>query len=365
MNLNGLLEAMTKLKASDLHLKVEGPPVLRINERLRPVDHPPLTGQDINMVVDQIIPPRLRESFREGGSVDFAYVLPNIGRFRVAVYHQRGQVSMAFRRVNLELPLLDDLNLPPVVKQFLQARRGLLLITGVTGSGKSTTMAAILQQINVTRREHIVTLEDPIEYFFKDKLSIINQLEVGVDCLSFAAAMARVVRFDPDIIMIGEMRDRETVETGLQAADTGHLVLSTLHTSDAKQTINRILNFFTKDEEKLILEQLALNLYAIVSQRLLTRADIAGVIPAVEVLINVPIVSKLIGEGRIEDLQQVLRNQESDMQSFDISLAHMAMEKKISMEVALENTSDESMFRRMLRGESSAGDRSGLIGGGR
>jgi len=364
MNLTGLLEAMAKLKASDLHLKVDGPPTLRINGRLRPIDHPPVTSEDIAQVQQSIVPSRLREAFVKDGSVDFTHVLPKIGRFRVVAFHQRGQVSISFRRVNLTVPLIDELNLPAVVKQLLQARRGLLLVTGVTGSGKSTTLAALIQQINLSRREHIVTLEDPIEYIFTDKLSIINQLEVGVDCQSFAQAMTRVVRFDPNIVMVGEMRDRETVETALQATDTGHLVMSTLHTSDAKQTMNRILNFFTKEEEKLILEQLALNLHAIVSQRLLPRTDITGLIPACEILINVPIVTKLIMEGRIEDIQQVLKNAEGGMQSFDISLAGLVKENKIAMEVALEHCSDESMFRRMLRGESSAGDRAGLIGGG-
>lgn len=363
MNLEALLDATAKVGASDLHLKLGAPPQLRIDTRLRSVEHPPLTAEELSEAANTYIPPRLREQFETTGCVDFAHTTPAGGRFRFAVFHQRGVISLAIRRINPVPPLLQDLNLPPAVANLLNLNRGFVLVTGVTGSGKTTTLAALIQEVNISRREHIVTIEDPIEYIFKDDKAIINQMEVGSDCDSFRGIMAHVVRFDPDIIMLGEMRSRDTVEAALAAADTGHLVLSTLHTSDAKQTINRILHFFDKDEEQLILEQLSLNLRAIISQRLLPRSDIKGRVPAIELLINTPIVSKLISEGRIAEIQQALKNRDADMQTFDISLVYLVRDNRISMEVALKNCADESAMRRMIRGDFSADDKSGLIGG--
>jgi twitching motility protein PilT len=365
MNLEALLDATSKVGASDLHLKLGAPPILRIDTQLRQVEHPLLTAEELQEAADTYVPQRQREQFEITGCTDFAYTTPAGGRFRVAVFHQRGAVSFAIRRINPNAPLLQDLNLPPAIANLLKLNRGFVLVTGVTGSGKSTTLAALIQEVNISRREHIVTIEDPIEYIFKDDRSVINQMEVGSDCDSFRGIMTHVVRFDPDIIMLGEMRSRDTVEAALAAADTGHLVLSTLHTSDAKQTINRILHFFNKDEEQLILEQLSLNLRAIISQRLLSRADVKGRVPAIELLINTPIVSKLIGEGRIAELQQALKNRDADMQTFDISIANLVRENRISMEVALKNCADESAMRRMIRGDFSADDKSGLIGGTR
>ena len=364
MNLNALLEAMVKVEASDLHVKVGAPPTMRINRYLRSVDHPPVTAEQVNEVLEQVLPEHHRRIFETEGAADFAYTLPKVGRYRVAAFHQRGLIGLTFRRVSLVIPPLVDLNLPEAVGKLVHEHRGLILVTGITGSGKSTTLAAMLQEINNTRRYHVVTLEDPIEFVFEDKQCIINQLEVGVDCESFTKAMARVVRFDPDIIMIGEMRNRETVQAAVEAADTGHLVMSTLHTSDAKQTINRILHFFKKEEEEMVLEQLALNLRAIISQRLMSRSDIKGLIPAVELLINTPIVMKLVREGRIEDLQQAMKNRDEEMQSFDVSLALLVRDKKISLDEAVQYCADEPALRRMVRGEFSAGDQGALIGGG-
>ena len=365
MNLEALLDAATKVSASDLHLKLGAPPLLRIDTRLRTIDHPPLTAEELRETADTYVPQRLREQFEMSGCTDFAYSTPAGNRFRFAVFHQRGAVSFAIRRINPTAPLLQDLNLPPAVANLLNLNRGFVLVTGVTGSGKSTTLAALIQEINISRREHIVTVEDPIEYMFRDEKAVINQMEVGTDCDSFRNIMQHIVRFDPDIIMLGEMRNRDTVEAAIAAADTGHLVLSTLHTSDAKQTINRILHFFEKDEEQLILEQLSLNLRAIISQRLLPRSDVKGRIPAIELLMNTPIVSKLIREGRIAEIQQALKNRDADMQTFDISLALLVRENKISLEVGLKNCADEAGMRRMIRGDFSADDKSGLIGGAR
>jgi twitching motility protein PilT len=315
-------------------------------------------------LVAEIIPERLRKDFKENGAVDFAYTLPDeAGRCRTAAFHQRDHISMTFRRISMTIPTIEELNLPEVVKTFVDITRGLFLVTGITGSGKSTTLAGLVNGVNNTRRGHIITIEDPIEYLFpNDGMCLINQMEIGVDTPSFGHAMRHILRCDPDIILVGEMRDRETVETAIQAVDTGHMVFSTLHTSDAKQTVNRILHFFENSEEKMILELLAANLYALVAQRLVPRCDTKGVIPACEVLINTPIVGKLIFEGRINDIQQVLKNGDKGMQSFDMALANHVKSGKVALEVALSEAADASTLQRLIKGVSSAGDRAGLIG---
>jgi pilus retraction protein PilT len=364
MNYISLLEAMAKVGASDLHFKVNTPPNMRINTVLRAIDHPPVTTEDIEQIINETMPEHLKSRFKEEGAADYALGLPDVGRFRFAAFHQRHHVGVVIRRINNKIPLLKELNLPKAVNNLIKQNRGITLVTGITGSGKSTTLASMLNEINATRRDHIITIEDPIEYMFEDNKSLINQMEVGYDCPSFRQAMIRILRFDPDIILIGEMRSSDTVSAALEGADTGHLVFSTLHTSDAKQTVNRILHFFSKEDEDLILEQLSLNLRAIISQQLLPRSDIKGVIPCVELLINTPIVGKLIREGRIDDIQQVLRNQDEDMQSFDVSLALLVRDNKISTDTAMKHCADEASVRRMIRGEFSAGDKGALIGGG-
>ena len=364
LNIARLVEGMYQIKASDLHLKVGFPPNMRVSSKMTPVKHPHVTDDDMTALVREIVPARLQDDLRKNGAVDFAYSLPDeSGRCRVAAFHQREHVSMTFRRISMIIPTMDDLNLPEVVKTFIDISRGLFLVTGITGSGKSSSLAAMVQAVNTTRRGHIITIEDPIEYLFPaEGLCLINQMEVGTDTPSFGQAMRHILRCDPDIILIGEMRDRETVETAIQAVDTGHMVFSTLHTSDAKQTVNRILNFFDNTEEKMILELLSNNLYALISQRLLPRCDTPGVIPACEILVNIPIVTKLIREGRIDDIQQVLKNGDKGMQSFDMALASLVKANKISLETALAESSDASSLHRLIKGVSSAGDRAGLIG---
>ncbi|HBF34351.1 TPA: type IV pili twitching motility protein PilT, partial [Candidatus Sumerlaeota bacterium] len=357
VNIARLVEGMYQIKASDMHLKVGLPPHMRVNSQIQQVKHPVLTDEDMEDLVKEIIPPRLHEDFRKNGAVDFAYTLPDeSGRCRTAAFHQRNHISMTFRRISMTIPTAAELNLPEVVETFIQITRGLFLVTGITGSGKSTTLAGLVGAVNRTRRGHIITIEDPIEYLFpSDGLCLINQMEVGVDTPGFGHAMRHILRCDPDIILIGEMRDRETVETAIQAVDTGHMVFSTLHTSDAKQTVNRILNFFQSTEEKMILELLSNNLHALVSQRLVPRCDVKGVIPACEILVNTPIVTKLIFEGRIADLQQVMKNGDKGMQSFDMALAALVKAGKISLDTALAESSDPSSLQRLIKGVSSAG----------
>lgn len=363
MNINILLEGMVKVKASDLHLKVGSPPMLRILGDLKPVDCPPLVPQNTEDIMQAITPGPKRQLFDKIGTADFSYSIPNVARFRVNIFHQRGSISLAIRQVSFDIPTLDSLDMPPVISTIAENRRGLILVTGVTGSGKSTTLAAMIEHINNTQRTHIITIEDPIEYLYRDKKSIINQIELGIDVDSFPVALKHVLRQDPDIILIGELRDKESVKTALTAVETGHLVLSTLHTPDAKQTITRLLNFFSAEEEKLILSQLSLNLRAVISQRLLRRADGKGRIPAVEILVNNPIVSKLIREGHIADIKQAIQNREEGMQTFNQSLVDLTRSEKITMEEGLEYCDDEAAFKRNIKGIYSEGDRRGLVGG--
>ncbi|MCX8037800.1 MAG: type IV pilus twitching motility protein PilT [Candidatus Sumerlaeia bacterium] len=362
MNIHALLEGMAKMGASDLHLKVGSPPMLRINGTLRPVEHPPLDEKTTAEVMQTITPPMKRKIFDEVGTADFSYSIPKVARFRVNIFHQRGSVSIAIRLVTFEIPDFQKLLLPPVVAEIADEKRGLVLVTGVTGSGKSSTLAAMIQHINNTRREHIITIEDPIEFLFRDNLSIINQMELGVDVRSFDVALKHVLRQDPDIIMIGELRDRDTVKTALMATETGHMVFGTLHTSDAKQTINRLLHFFPSEDQELILEQLSLNLRAVISQRLVRRCDTKGRAPAVEVLRNIPIVSKLIREGRITEISQAIRNQEMGMQTFDQSLTVLVQQGIVALDEALKYSAEPEALKRNVKGIYAEGERRGLIG---
>lgn len=362
MEINALLEGMVKVKASDLHLKVGSPPMMRIHGDLRPVDSPVLTAQDTENIVNVITPARKRQGFDQIGTADFSYSIPKVARFRVNIFHQRGSVSIAIRQVSFSIPSMDNLDLPEAIKNIAKNKRGLVLVTGVTGSGKSTTLAAIIEHINQTRREHIITIEDPIEYLYSDKKSIVNQIELGVDIDSFENALRHVLRQDPDIILLGELRDKVSVKTALSAVETGHMVLSTLHTPDAKQTITRILDFFSADEENLILSQLSLGLQAVISQRLLKRADNQGRIPAVEVLVNSPIIAKLIKEGRIVDIKQAIQNKDDGMQTFNQALVELTRLGKITLEEGLKYCDDESAYKRNVKGIYSEGDRTGLIG---
>lgn len=362
MNIHSLLEGMSNLGASDLHLKVGSPPTLRINGALRPVESAALDAETMTDIMEQMTPARKQRTLNELGTADFSYSMPNLARFRINVFRQRGAVSMAIRRVSHEIPSFQDLNLPPILAKISDEKRGLVLVTGVTGSGKSSTLAAMIRHINSSRREHIITIEDPIEFLFRDQMSIINQLELEVDVISFEVALKHVLRQDPDVIMIGELRDRSTVRTALMATETGHLVFATLHTSDAKQTVNRVLHFFSSDDQPLILEQLSLNLRAVVSQRLLRRMDTKGRIPTVEILRHSPTVAKLIREGRITELHQAIQNREVGMQTFDQSLTDLVLAKKVSLEEAIRYSVDPAKLRRNVKGVYAEGDQSSLVG---
>jgi twitching motility protein PilT len=308
----------------------------------------------------EIIPPRFKE-IPTIGSLDFSYAIPNVARFRVNVFHQRGNLSLVIRKVAFDIPDFDSLNLPPRVEQFSELERGIVLVTGVTGSGKSTTLASLINKINQTRNAHIVTIEDPIEFLYRDDKCIINQMELGIDFETFEDAMKRVLRQDPDIIQVGEMRDRITIRAAITASETGHLVFSTLHTGDTAQTIERILKHFDTDEHELILQQLANNLKGVISQRLLRHADGHGRVPAIEIMVGTAMVQKLIVEGRLKDLKSVVQNREEGMQTFNQHLLELVQSEIVTREEALRYVDNIPAFERMLRGGLSSGDGTGLV----
>ena len=272
--------------ASDLHIKAGSPPVIRVDGELVLLDEPPMTPEDTKDVAASIMTDKQIRRFSEHNEIDFAYSSSSLGRFRVNVFRQRGSISIAMRQVATKIPTFEELHLPDIIKRLALEPRGLVLVTGTTGSGKTTTLAAMIDHINNTLRRHIVTVEDPIEVLHKDRKSIINQREIGLDTDSYASALKYVLRQDPDDILIGEMRDLETVSAALTAAQTGHFVMSTLHTIDATETINRIIDFFPLHQQKQVRIMLAGTLKGIVSQRLLTRADGIGRVPAIEIMIT-------------------------------------------------------------------------------
>lgn len=300
------LRAALERGASDLHLTVESPPVLRINGELVDLEEPRLRPDRIREILEPILDGRARSILEREGQVDFAYSLPGTGRFRVNVFRQRGSLAAVFRLIPMRVPDLDTLGLPPVVATFCDLAQGLVLVTGPTGSGKSTTLAAMIDRINRTRRAHVVTLEDPIEYLHRHQRSLVNQREVGLDTPSFAAGLRAALREDPDVIMVGEMRDLETIQTALTAAETGHLVLATLHTPSAAEAVNRIVDVFPAEQQNQVRVQLAAVLEGIVAQRLVPSADGTRRYLVAEVLVATPAVRNLIREGKSAQLPAVM-----------------------------------------------------------
>ncbi len=351
---------MVRFNASDLHIKCGSPPTLRINGVVRKSNLPPLRPDDTRSLAMEIMPARFTE-IPTIGSLDFSYAIPNVARFRVNVFHQRGNLSLVIRKVAFEIPDFDGLRLPPRVERFAELERGIVLVTGVTGSGKSTTLAALLNKINKTRNAHIVTIEDPIEFLYRDERCIINQMELGIDFETFEDAMKHVLRQDPDIIQVGEMRDRTTIRAAITASETGHLVFSTLHTADTSQSVERILKHFDTDEHELILQQLSNNLKGVISQRLLRSSDGQGRVPAIEIMSATPIVQKLIAEGRLKDLKSAVQNREDGMQTFNQHMLDLVQTGTVTKEEALRYVDNIPAFERMLRGGTSSGDTSGLV----
>jgi twitching motility protein PilT len=355
----GVLQLMIQKNASDLHLKVGRPPTLRIDGEIKSVDLPALKPDDLKALAEQIMPAKNLKEFAETKEADFAFGVPGIGRFRVNAYQQRGTMAFAFRTVPFQAKTVAELNLPPVCEKIAMSPRGLVLVTGVTGSGKSTALASMVHYINQNRQANVITIEDPIEFLHRDIKSHINQREVGSDTGSFEQALRRVLRQDPDVLLIGEIRDLETLDTALKAADTGHLVFSTLHTTDATQTINRVLSFYPPHQQTEVRFMLASALRAVISLRLIPRADKPGRVPATEVLINTAAVRDNIRDtAKSLNIPELIRDGtvQYGMQSFDQSLMNWYTKGVISYENAIFYATSPSEFALRVQGVKGASD---------
>jgi twitching motility protein PilT len=361
VNFKAVVQEMIRRNGSDLHLKVGRPPTIRVDGELEPLEQAPLKPEDLKALAEQLMTPRQVKQFADEKECDFAIGVPGIGRFRVNVYQQRGSLCYAMRAIPYQARTLAELNLPTVLEEIAMKPRGLVLVTGVTGSGKSTALAAMIQHVNENRRANVITIEDPIEFLHRDIHCHINQREVGTDTANFGQALRRVLRQDPDVILIGEIRDLETLDTALKAADTGHLVFSTLHTMDATQTINRVLSFYPPHQQAEVRFSLASALQAVVSLRLVPRADKHGRIPAAEVLINTAAV-----RDNIRDMQKTLNIPDLikegavqyGMQSFDQSLMQLYSRGTISYESAVFYATSPAEFALRVQGVAGTSDSS-------
>jgi twitching motility protein PilT len=354
------LRTLVEREGSDLHLKVGSPPIARMHGELVALEgFGSLVAEDLEEALQHIAEPRSLNEFAEDGEADFSYAVPDLSRFRVNAFKQRGAISIVCRAIPFEIRSIEELGLPEVVRKLAEEQRGIVLVTGTTGSGKSTTLAAMIDHINRTRANHIVTLEDPIEYLHEDKSSIVNQREVGADTKSFGRAMRRVLRQDPDVILIGEMRDEETVRTALSAAETGHLVFSTVHTLDATETINRIIDFFPPHLQHQARVMLASTLKGAIAQRLVPDITGEGRVPASEILVVTGRVQDLIlnpdETGKITEV--IAEGEYYGMRTFDQALLEYTMEGRISEAVAMDYASSPHDFKLMLAagGERASG----------
>ena len=338
-------------RASDIHLTVGVPPTLRINGALVRLNLPPLGPADTLRLFETIAPEERQTFFRQNGEADFSHTIHGLSRFRVNAFRQRGSVAIAVRLIPEQVPTLEQLELPEVIANLARKPRGLILVTGPTGSGKSTTMAAMINLINEEQSCNIITLEDPIEYLHRHKKSLINQREVNADTRSFANGLRAVLREDPDVILVGEMRDMDTISIAVRAAETGHLVLATLHTSDASQTIDRIIDVFPPYQQQQIRTQLSLTLQGIISQQLLPRRSGTGRAVAVEILVATPAVRNLVREGKSHQLLTVIQTgAKTGMQSMDAALRDLCRAGIVADEEALMRASDPDNFLRLRRG---------------
>jgi twitching motility protein PilT len=346
------LHNLIQAEGSDLHIKVPAPPIMRVHGELRPIeDASPLTPEDTEAAMRHMVrDPHLLDEFSEDGEVDFAYAIKGLARFRVNAFKQRGSISLVCRAIPFSIRTVEELNLPPVIRTLAEEERGIVLLTGTTGSGKSTTLAAMVDHINQTRSKHIVTIEDPIEYLHRDKKAVINQREVGFDTTSFKRALRRVLRQDPDVILVGEMRDEETVQTALSAAETGHLVLSTIHTVDATESINRMLDFFPPHQQQQVRAMIAGTLKGVVSQRLIPNAEGNGRVAVCEVLVMTGRVRDMVKDptqtGRLHEV--IEEGEYYGMQTFDQALLSHLQAGRITMEEALRAATHPHDFKLLV-----------------
>ncbi len=360
MHVNDLLRIAVERKASDLHLKVGSFPMIRVGGELTPaLQDKRLTHEDTVAMAAAVMSAQQRERFKESQEVDLAYSVPGLGRFRCNIFQQRGTIGIVLRVIPMHIRSIEELDLPPVLNHIAGEERGLVLVTGTTGSGKSTTLAAMVNHINYHRCAHVMTIEDPIEFLHRDHQAIVNQREVMTDTRGFAYALRSALRQDPDVILVGEMRDYETIETALLAAETGHLVFSTLHTLDATETINRIIAVFPPHQQKQVRLQLASVLKSIISQRLVPRADGQGRCAAVEVLISTPFIRDCIVDKEKTHLIQsaiAAGTSQYGMQTFDQSLFGLLQQQRITYDEALRWASNVDEFKLRFQGIATAGD---------
>ncbi len=354
MDINELLKKAYSMGASDLHIKVGSPPIVRLYGDLRPIeDIERISLEEALKIAFSVMSPVQREAFKKEHELDFAYSVPGLGRFRCNAFYQRGAVGLVFRVIPMKIPTFEELNLPEVLKKIAMEQRGLILVTGTTGSGKSTTLAAMIDYINSNKGVNIVTIEDPIEFLHRDKRSIISQREVGSDTDSFLKALRSALRQDPDVILVGEMRDLETIETALIAAETGHLVMSTLHTLDAKETVNRIISMFPPHQHQQIRVQLASVIKAVISQRLLPKADGTGRVPAVEVMLGTLTIKEcIVDPDKTKLIPDVIAQGKLlyGMQTFDQSLFDLYKAGLVTYEEALKWASNPDDFTLKVKG---------------
>jgi twitching motility protein PilT len=362
MELNEILAIAVKAKSSDIHIRAGLVPIVRIDGKLRPIPNAPRLAPDVvRAMVHAIMNERQRKQFEENFEVDLSYGVPGLGRFRINVYSQRGTVAMAMRSISMGVPTLSTLNLPPVLEKLSMEERGLILVTGTTGSGKSTTLAAMVDYINDHKTCNLITIEDPVEYLHRDKKSIISQREVGFDTNSFGQALKGALRQDPDVILVGEMRDLETIETAMSAAETGHLVMSTLHTLDATETINRIISVFPPYHQRQVRTQLAGVIKGAISQRLVNRADGKGRVPAVEVMLGTARIRECIdNEDKSKQIPEAIAQGyvAYGMQTFDQSLMQLYTKKLITYDEAMRQSTNPDDFALKVSGISSTSDSS-------
>lgn len=360
--LQDILSYAVKHGASDIHLCVGSPPACRIDGLIRFFGERTLAPRDTDNFLDEILSREQKQAFEKSGDADVALGVPGLGRFRVNVLRQRGSVGIVMRHVRGKILSFDELNLPPIMKHIAALRRGLVLVTGTTGSGKSTTLAAIIDRINSKRHEHIITLEDPIEFLHSNKKGLVTQREISIDTADFKTALRAAMREDPDVILIGEMRDSETFAAAMSASETGHLVFSTLHTTNAMLTIDRIMDMFPHDQHDQIRSQLALQLKACIAQRLVPSADGKGRVAAVEIMFNNPGIAQLIRENLIKQIPNAIAaGQDDGMQSFNTSLVDLIKRELISERDAMDFSDNPEELKMNLKGIYLSSARGGIL----